>query len=252
MEVMEQPQEPLEQTNAVIVYENEEKRLKHLDFVEATVENMVVFLTKLYQLSKEHSGPFKARVEAIEEFVLRIVGPVCDKFHHVPLQLLEFLDRKVDEFIHEIDWRQEPLPKLMTHVTKKAAEVTRELAMEIQATGLLDATANAAKEAYLTYKPVAKDMIIMYEPVAEEYAVWAWQLCKQVPVLAQVSQSMVPTVAFWAERYNKMVDFTAESGLPMAHYFPLIPLEKIAKVFAEEADKDGFRYVSEDRMAIAY
>uniref|UniRef100_A0A803L9X5 Uncharacterized protein n=1 Tax=Chenopodium quinoa TaxID=63459 RepID=A0A803L9X5_CHEQI len=191
MEVMEQPQEPLEPTNSVVVYENEEKRLKHLDFVEATVENIVVFL------------------------------------------------KKVDEFIHEIDWRQESLPKLMTHVTKKAAEVTRELAMEIQATGLLDATANAAKEAYLTYKPVAKDMIIRYEPVAEEYAVWAWQLCKQVSVLAQVSQLMVPTAAFWAERYNTVVDFTAESGLPMAHYLPLIPLEKIAKVFAE-ADENGF------------
>ncbi|KNA22097.1 hypothetical protein SOVF_037150 [Spinacia oleracea] len=234
--------EPIEQSynTTVVVYENEEKKLKHLDFVEATVENMVVFVTRVYELTKEHSGFLGPRVEAVEGFFKAIFGPIFDNFHHVPSHLLQFLDRKVDEFMYEIDWKQEPLPELLKYVTKKSAQVARELAIEIQATGLLDATANAAKEAYLTYKPVAKDMVIKYEPVAEEYAVRAWQLCKQVPILSQMSQIMVPTAAFWADRYNRVVELTSEGGLPIAQYLPLIPLERIAHVFSEEANQNGF------------
>ncbi|KAL5082628.1 hypothetical protein RYX36_011049 [Vicia faba] len=57
----------------------------------------------LYSYAKERSGPLKIGVDTVEEAVKTVIGPVYDKFHQVPVELLKYVDRKVDESVSELD-----------------------------------------------------------------------------------------------------------------------------------------------------
>ena len=72
-----------------------ERKLKYLDFVEVAGECGVLFIAGLYEFSKNNAGLLKPVFQSVEDTFFGIIGPVCDKYHHVPFQLLQFLDRKV-------------------------------------------------------------------------------------------------------------------------------------------------------------
>jgi hypothetical protein len=76
------------------VHENERK-LKYLDFVQVAAIYIVVCFSSLYEYAKENSGPLKPGVQAVEGTVKTVIGPVYEKFHDVPFELLKFVDRKV-------------------------------------------------------------------------------------------------------------------------------------------------------------
>lgn len=73
----------------------EEERLKYLEFVHVAALHALVTFTNLYLYAKDKSGPLKPGVETVEGTVKSVVGPVYDKFHDVPIELLKFVDRKV-------------------------------------------------------------------------------------------------------------------------------------------------------------
>ncbi|KAL3498378.1 hypothetical protein ACH5RR_041110 [Cinchona calisaya] len=75
--------------------ESEEKRLKYFEFVQVAALHAVLCTAKLYDYAKDNSGPLKPSVQSIEGTVKNVVGPIYDKFHDVPVELLKFLDRKV-------------------------------------------------------------------------------------------------------------------------------------------------------------
>ena len=60
----------------------------------AAVHAALCFLN-VYAYAKERSGPLKPGVETVEGTVKTVVGPVYDKFHDVPIEVLKFVDRKV-------------------------------------------------------------------------------------------------------------------------------------------------------------
>ena len=79
----------------------------------------------------------------------------------------------------------------------------------------------------------AKTLWKKYEPAAEERAVAAWRWLNRLPLFPEAAQMVVPTAAYWSEKYNRAVVYAAERGVPAAAYLPLVPLERIAKVFEE-------------------
>ncbi|KAL2485795.1 REF/SRPP-like protein [Abeliophyllum distichum] len=217
------------------VQETDEKKLKYLDFVKVVAVYAVVCGSALYEYAKENSGPLKPGVQTVEGTVKAVIGPVYDKFHGVPFELLKFVDRKVDESISELDRH---LPALLKEIAyqasaaaQKAPEVARELAAELHRAGLVDTAANIAKSLYAKYEPAAKELYTEYEPVAEQYAVSGWRLLNRLPLFPQVANIMIPTAAYWAEKYNQAVAYTAERGYPVTYYLPLVPIERIAKIF---------------------
>lgn len=109
------------------------------------------------------------------------------------------------------------------------------MASEVQRSGVVDTASNMAKTVYVKYEPTAKELYTKYEPVAEQYAVSAWRSLNRLPMFPQVAGIVVPTAAYWTEKYNETVCYTAEKGYMVATYLPVVPIEKIAKVF-EEAD----------------
>ncbi|KAI3676024.1 hypothetical protein L1987_85620 [Smallanthus sonchifolius] len=186
--------------------ESEEDRLKYLEFVQVAVLHALLYASKFYGYAKNNSGPLKPGVETIESTLKTVVGPAYDKFHDVPVEVLKFVDRKVDESVNKFDSH---VPPFVKHVSAK----TKNLFAEVK-------TAGVVKTAYTRL-----------EPVAEHYAVSAWQTLNQLPLFPKVAKAVVPAAAYYSEMYNQTVQQTAEKGYKVSLYLPLVPTERIAKVF---------------------
>uniref|UniRef100_M1CAS8 Rubber elongation factor protein n=1 Tax=Solanum tuberosum TaxID=4113 RepID=M1CAS8_SOLTU len=73
----------------------EEEKLKYLEFLQVAMIHAALCVVKVYGYAKENSGPLKPGVQTVEGTVKTVVGPVYDKFHDVPVEVLKFVDRKV-------------------------------------------------------------------------------------------------------------------------------------------------------------
>ncbi|KAL8522799.1 hypothetical protein ACS0TY_012946 [Phlomoides rotata] len=229
-----QPTPPSDQP----VLENEDKKLKYLDFVQVAAVYVVVCCSTLYDYAKQNSGPLRPGVQTVEGTVKTVIGPVFEKFHNVPSDLLEFVDRKVDKSITELDHHVpgvlKHLPRQVWATAQRAPAVVRELASEVKQVGLMDMTSSIAKNAYDEYEPTAKELYAKYEPIAEQHAVTAWRMLNGLPLFSQAAHVMVPTAAYWAEKYNQAVAYAGERGYAASYYLPLVPIERIAKTFGAE------------------
>ncbi|KAL9261649.1 Stress-related protein [Drosera capensis] len=239
----------------------EEARLKYLEFVHAAAIHAIVCFSTLYVYAKDKAGPLKPGVEAVESTVKTVVGPVYDKYRDVPIGVLNFVDRKgllvvvmpilgwivsnryalgfwsisVDESVSKLDTCVPPVVKQVSSkaytAAQKAPEVARSVATGVQRTGMVDIASGIAKNVYAKYETSATELYSKYEPLAELYAVSAWRSLNKLPLFPQVALVMVPTAAFCSEKYNQTVISTAEKGYKVAGFFPLVPTEKISKVF---------------------
>lgn len=216
----------------------EEERLKYLEFVQVAAIHVVVTFANLYLYAKDKSGPLKPGVETVEDTVKSVVGPVYDKYHDVPIEVLKFVDRKVDESVNGLDRRVPPVVKQVSaqafSVAKEAPVAARAVASEVQRAGVKETASGLAKNLYIKCEPKAKELYTKYEPKAEQCAVTAWRKLNQLPLFPHVAQVVVPTAAYCSEKYNETVLSTAEKGYRVSSYLPLVPTERIAKVFRNE------------------
>ncbi|KAL6968490.1 hypothetical protein U1Q18_034292 [Sarracenia purpurea var. burkii] len=235
--------------------QDDDKRLKYLDFVQAAAIYVIVCFSTLYEYAKENSGPLKPGVQTVQGTVKAVIGPVYEKYHDLPFDLLKFVDRKVDESINGLDRHVPTMVKQASCqallVAHKAPEVARAVVSEVQRAGVVDTAANIAKTAYGKYKPTAKELYSKYEPVAEQYAVSAWRSLNKFPLFPQVAFIVVPTASYWSEKYNKAVCYTAERGYAVASHLPLVPVERIAKLF-EEAEHGPTLSTNGDAAVVAH
>ncbi|KAL9142745.1 hypothetical protein ABFS82_14G191300 [Erythranthe guttata] len=215
---------------------DEEQRLKYFEFVQVATLHALMCAAKLYAYAKENSGPLKPGVHTVEGTVKTVVGPVYDKFHGVPIELLKFVDRKVDESMNKVQSR---VPPTLKHVSsqafetaQKAPEAARSVMTEVKNTGVVGTASGLAKTVYAKYEPAAKDLYTKYEPVAEQYAVSAWRSLNQLPLFPRVAQALGPTAGYCSEMYNQTVQQAAEKGYKVASHLPLVPTERIAKVLS--------------------
>jgi hypothetical protein len=114
---------------------------------------------------------------------------------------------------------------------QRAPLVARAVASEVKRAGVVDTASGIAKSVYTKYEPTAKDLYSKYEPKAEQCAVSAWRKLNRLPLFPQVAQAVLPTAAFCTEKYNETVVSTAEKGYKVSSYLPLVPTERISKVF---------------------
>lgn len=118
---------------------------------------------------------------------------------------------------------------------QKAPQVARSISDEVQRAGIVGTTSELAKTAYVKAQPVAKALYARFEPVPEQCAVLTWRSLNKLPVFPQVVQIVVPTAAYWTEKYNDAVCYSAGKGYAVAGYLPLVPTKRIAKVFEKAA-----------------
>ncbi|GFY88981.1 rubber elongation factor protein [Actinidia rufa] len=218
----------------------EEQRLKYLEFVQVASLHALMCFWRLYDYAKDNSGPLKSGVESVEGTVKTVVGPVYDKFHDVPMEVLKFVDTKVDVSVNELERCLPPLMKKVStqalSAAQKAPSTARAVASEVQRVNMVDTASGLAKNMYTKCEPAAKDLYSKYEPMAEQYAASAWRSLNRLPLFPQIAQAVIPKAAYCTEKYNETVRCSAEKGYKVASYLPLVPTEKIAKVFtANEA-----------------
>ena len=207
--------------------QSEEEKLKYLEFLQVAMIHAALYVAKVYGYAKENSGPLKPGVQSVEGTVKTVVGPVYDKFHDVPVEVLKFVDRKVDQSVRKIETRVPPM-------VKQAPAAARSVAADVKSAGVMGAASGLAKTVYAKYEPTAKGLYTKYEPIAEQYAASAWVSLNKIPMVPKVTQAVAPTAAYYSEKYNVMVQQTADKGYKVASFLPFVPTEKIAKVFGTQ------------------
>lgn len=185
---------------------NEEPQLQYLEFVQFATIQALMRCAVLYSYAKERAGPLKPGVDTVEEAVKTVVAPVYDRFHQVPTELLKYADRKVAELDRHVPSN---VKKVSTQARSVVSEVRR------------DGVSNYAKTVYSKY-----------EPTAEQCAASAWRRLNQLPLFPHVANAVLPKAAYCTEKYNEAVVTSAEKGYRVSAYLPLVPTEKIAKVFS--------------------
>ncbi|CAH1444235.1 unnamed protein product [Lactuca virosa] len=211
--------------NAVTVYnqpeaQTEQEKLKYLTFVQEAAKHAAPYASKAYDYAKENSGSLKPRVEAIEGTLKTVISPACDTFHNVPGEVLKFVDRKVDESV--------------------AKAMSTNVAKDIKNHGVVETASGLAKSAYTKLEPSAKELLVKYEPVAEQQAASAWHSLNKMPLFRSVAKVVIPAAAYLSEKYNETVQQTAEEGYQVSSYLPLVPTQKIAKVFKSPEQEAEF------------
>lgn len=146
--------------------------------------------------------------------------------------------QQVDQSMTKINNRVPPVIKQVSSdafcAAQKAPEVARAAAAEVKTAGVVGTASGLAKSVYTKYEPAAKELYTKYEPKAEECAASTWRKLNRLPLFPQVANVVVPTAAYCSEKYNQTVLSTAEKGYRVSSYLPLVPTERIAKVFSEE------------------
>lgn len=125
--------------------------------------------------------------------------------------------------------------------------IIKQVASEVKTAGVASGIANiaytkcepAARGIYTKYEPVARELYTKYEPVVEMYAVSGWRSLNKLPLFPQVAQTVLPAAAFCSEKYNHTVQSTVEKGYKFASYLPLVPTDKISKVFNSNGGSQG-------------
>ena len=70
-------------------------RLRRLEFVQVAAAQAALCVAGLYALARDHAGPLRPGVDAVDSAVRGVAGPVYGRFRDLPLDLLAFVDRKV-------------------------------------------------------------------------------------------------------------------------------------------------------------
>lgn len=186
--------------------------LKYLGFVPVAVVTVVGYITSLYGYAKESSGPLKPGIVKVEGTVKSVAGPVYQKIEGKPLELLVFVDQKVDYLVKYLDGL---LPQNVKDTGSQALDAAKSTVSEVQSQGL-----------YST----AKGYYEKYEPVAETYGVKAYKKAITFPLVPQA----VSVTRFGALKLNELISSLKENGLPLASYLPLVPVSYFDKITQTE------------------
>ncbi|KAI5565212.1 hypothetical protein BDE02_14G109800 [Populus trichocarpa] len=96
--------EPKQRTEMV---EDKEKKAQVCRFCSSGADLRGGLFFKRLQICQGKFWSTEPGVRTVEDTVRTVIGPVYDKFHDVPFQLLKFVDHKIDESLRELD-RQVP------------------------------------------------------------------------------------------------------------------------------------------------
>lgn len=153
--------------------------------------------------------------------------------HLMNLRLLQIV-----ESVIKLDRRVPPVLKQVSAQAFSAAQqapvAAQTMASEVKRAGVVDTASGIAKSVYSKYEPTAKELYSLYEPKVEQCAVSTWRKLNSLPLFPRVAQVVVPAAAYCSEKYNQTIHSSAEKGYKISTYLPLVPTEKIAKVFGND------------------
>ena len=152
------------------------------------------------------------------------------------MNLLLYL--QVDEATHKFDEYAPPLAKQIVSraqsMLQKASEVAQSLVREANVGG---------PEVAIRYAgSLCKDFSV--GQLAK-----LWYGINQIQPLHVVAEIALPTATHWSEKYNSTVADLADKGYTVFGYFPLVPVNEMAKAYKQvEASKKGEVAETETKM----
>ncbi|KAJ7563287.1 hypothetical protein O6H91_03G104700 [Diphasiastrum complanatum] len=207
-----------------VTNENEQEvQLKYLGHVLAAGQKATGYVATIYELAKENSGPLKSGVDKIENRVKAVVGPVYDKFEGKPLELLEFLDKKVSDSLVLLD---SSVPQTVKEKTNQAYDFVKQ-APDAAMSVVADVQKNGLYESVRTY-------YVKYEPMADEWTADTLKKLKGLPGVPFIIDLVGPSALYGAGKYNQFISILKERQIPLSSYIPLLPLEKLEKAVKSE------------------
>ncbi|KAL3675458.1 hypothetical protein R1sor_025406 [Riccia sorocarpa] len=199
-----------------------ETDLKYLDFVRVAAIYGTSIALNLYEVGKDHTGPLKSKVENVEGTVKSVVKPIVQKVEDKPYQILQFVDRRVDDTVHLLDAILPQTVKEKSHqATGIAKNVVNSVVSDVQEKGV-----------YST----ARTYISHVEPVAQAYGSQAWRSVQSLPLVP----TALGTARLGAEKLNQVLLSYRDSHLPLSSYVPLLPLNYLDQE-TNESEEHQFR-----------
>ncbi|GFP88383.1 ref/srpp-like protein at1g67360, partial [Phtheirospermum japonicum] len=193
-------------------------QLKHLGFIRVLAIHAAVIVSNLYDSAKQNSGPLKSTVEKAENAVTAVASPVYDRLKGVPVDILVFLDNKVDEATYKFNECAPPAAKSIVSKAQSIVKKTSELVEEAKVDGPLAAISHVGT--------ISKHLAVNQLAVV-------WYKANQYPALHGVFEMAVPTAAHWSEKYNKLVKDMTVKGYSFLNYVPLVPVEEMARAYKQ-------------------
>lgn len=103
-------------------------------------------------------------------------------------------------------------------LAQKASEVAQDLAEEVKVAGPLAAISRAGE--------ISKHVAIAQLAVV-------WYKANQYPPLHGMAEMVVPTAAYWSDKYNNLVKDMVGKGIIFFNYVPLVPVEEMTKAYKQ-------------------
>ncbi|CAM6124698.1 unnamed protein product [Calypogeia fissa] len=186
--------------------------MKYLWIFPAVASIVTAYVISLYMITKDRSGPLKPGIQRIEGLVMKTVRPIYQTIQYKLTQILVFLDRKVDYILYLLDG---VLPPTLKELSSKTFDATKSTVDDVQKYGI-----------YCT----AKACFDRYEPVVESYGIQAYKKALRFPLVPQA----VACSRYSAVRFNNIIVRVKESGLPLASFLPLLPVDYLDKITRSE------------------
>lgn len=137
----------------------------------------------VYGVAKECSTELRPSIKTVEETIKSVIGPIKDKFHLVPDEILRHTDTDQD---HHCAGHRTPVANITT---------LSEMAIRIYT---------------------------KCEPVAEQNVASAWRKVKQSSVFHRVANVVASKTAICTEKYNDVVIRVAEKSCKVSVYTLLL------------------------------
>nr|AGE89409.1 small rubber particle protein SRPP4 [Taraxacum brevicorniculatum] len=189
--------------------QSEKETLKHLGFVEEGIQQVAGYASKVYDYAKENAGTLKPGVETIETTVKTYGGPAYDTLNGV----LKFADNKVAQL-------DSVLPP---SVKETAKSLSTTVVSDVKNVGVVE---------------TVKELLIKMEPTVEDYASSAWKTISDLPLVAKLAAAIAPLATYITEKYNGTVQQTADEGYKVSSYLPLVPTDKLGRIFSTSTKED--------------
>ncbi|KAI4304911.1 hypothetical protein MLD38_040368 [Melastoma candidum] len=200
--------------------------LKRLEFARLAATRAVVSAAYLYNFAIRNCGPLKSTATTVEGFLTTLLRPVHDRAKGWPLDVLVFLDDKVDQAAQKFDEHAPPVAKKFAYQTweliRKTSEKAHVLVQEAQTGG---------PHAAIRYAFAESKQVVLSQSVN------AWVKLNEVPSLHMVADVATLSAAHWTKKYNDAVSRIQERGYPLSSHFPLVPVDEIAKAFKSAEKK---------------
>jgi hypothetical protein len=194
--------------------------LKQLGFLYVVTVKMLEYAATSYAYVKDRATPLKEKFGVAEGYVNSVLSPYSPVVQQKSVDLLIFVDRKVDFIVNNFERLVPSQVKEVYGLAQKSPAVAKELFHVIQEKGV---------------GTTASEYITKYQPVAEAHLLKLWKQLNSLPGFPLMVSLLIPIILHMAMVYNMSLSFGKGLPIPLLEKVPELPLDKIENILKTSA-----------------